>query len=365
MVRRVPVPARRRESRGRTAVRLALAAGAMGVASLAMAAESSAPGGFVLPKPRPATTAAAATAAPAPPPSAVPYAPPSDADTGTPRGHDVALYLVAKLTEEGGPVSSGMTWRVFRETPDETGKLPLVATAVGGDAEFRLAPGGYLVHAAFGKAGAVSHVRLERDVVSETLVMDAGGMKLDVVVDENDPVPADAVAFDVYAAGTGERDRVAENVKPGIIVRLPAGTYHVVSRYGAVNAVMRADIEIQPGKLTEATLHHRAAEVTLKLVSEAGGEAVANTHWSVLSMGGDVVVEAVGAFPTFILAEGEYAVVAKNGGTVFNATFDVEAGRDRDVEVIADEAAARSSAEDAAAAAAAAAEPIPAGVGGE
>jgi len=337
MVRRLSVPDFARRPRGRTALPLAIAASALCLAAGVARAESSAPGGFVVPKPRPATTEAAATAGLAPPPSAVPYAPPSDADTGTPQGREVALYLVAKLNQTGEPVSGGMTWRVFREAPDETGKLPLVATAVGGDAEFRLAPGGYLVHGSFGKAGTVSHVRLDRDVVTETIVMDAGGMKLDVVVDQDDPVPPDMVFFDVYSSAGGERARVAENVKPGTILCLPAGTYHVVSRYGAVNAVMRADIEIQAGKLTEATLHHRAAQVTLKLVSEAGGEALANTHWSVLSPGGDVVAENIGAFPSFILAEGEYAVVAKNGGKVFNGAFHVEAGRNRDVEVIAKE----------------------------
>ena len=39
-------------------------------------------------------------------------------------------------------------------------------------------------------------------------------------------------------------------------------------------------------------------------------EALANTQWSVLTPGGDVVKEAIGAFPKVVLAEGEYSVVA-------------------------------------------------------
>ena len=37
-------------------------------------------------------------------------------------------------------------------------------------------------------------------------------------------------------------------------------------------------------------------------------------QWSVLTPGGDVVKEAIGAFPKVILAEGEYSVVARNEG---------------------------------------------------
>jgi hypothetical protein len=332
-----PLTAPRRARLRLPAILAALASALASVA--ASAAERPAPGNVVVPRPRPAATAVVSGGAGGPP-SAASYAPAAPPGTGTPRGRDVALYLVARLTEDGEPVSAGMTWRLFGQAPDETGKLPLVASAIGGDAEFRVPPGTYLVHATFGKAGSISRVVLDRDVVSETVLLNAGGMKLDVVVDEDEPVPPDTVAFDVYSSASGGgRAVLAENLKPGTILRLAAGTYHVVSRYGAVNAVLKADIEVQPGKLTEATLHHRAAKVTLKLVSEEGGEALANTQWSVLSPGGDVVVEDIGAFPSFVLAEGDYSVVAKNGGKIFNGTFHVEPGRDRDVEVMAKETA--------------------------
>lgn len=307
----------------------ALAASAGATAALAASAPP-------VPQPRPALRDAVSGAEMLPPGSAAPYAPSAPPGTGTPRGGEVALYLVAKLSEDGEPVDAGMTWRVFADTPDENGRLPLVATAAGGDAELRLPAGTYLVHGAFGKAGSVARVILDRDVVSHTMVLNAGGLELDAVVGQEGHPPPELVTFDVFPMGD-ERSPIATGLEPGVILRLPTGTYHVVSRYGSVNAVLRADLEIQPGKLTRATLHHQAAKVTMKLVSAEGGEALANTQWSILSPGGDIVVEDVGAFPSFILAEGEYAVVAKNGGNVFNATFRVEAGLDRDVEVVARE----------------------------
>ncbi len=50
--------------------------------------------------------------------------------------------------------------------------------------------------------------------------------------------------------------------------------------------------------------------------------------------GGDIVKEAIGAFPKVILAEGDYSVVARNEGKVYNGKFKVEPGFDREIEVL-------------------------------
>ena len=68
-------------------------------------------------------------------------------------------------------------------------------------------------------------------------------------------------------------------------------------------------------------------------MAEKGGEALANTAWSVLTPGGDVVKESIGAFPRVILAEGEYRAIARNEGKVFEREFKVVTGVDGDVEV--------------------------------
>jgi hypothetical protein len=124
------------------------------------------------------------------------------------------------------------------------------------------------------------------------------------------------------------------------VVRLNAGTYHVVSTYGAVNAVIRSDIRVEAGKLTEATVEHHAAEVTLKLVREAGGEAIADTSWSVLNEAGESIKETVGAFAPMVLAEGDYTAIAKNRDRIYQMDFKVETGRNHEIEVVASEASA-------------------------
>ena len=248
-----------------------------------------------------------------------------------------ALYLMAKLTRDSEPLNEGLIWRIYSETTNTDGRLQLVATSQGGDAEFRLDPGTYLIHTAYGYAQATNRIVIGKEVQSKMVTLNAGGIKFGAALKDGEPLKGKPIAFDIYGMDfnqRGERNKIASNIKPGSIIRLSANTYHVVSRYGDVNAVVRADIQVLPGKLTEATIFHKATCITLKLVNERGGEAIANTIWSVLSPGGDVVVEATGAFPNFVLAEGEYEALARNNGRTYLHTFEVAPGEDREVEVV-------------------------------
>ena len=151
-------------------------------------------------------------------------------------------------------------------------------------------------------------------------------------------IPAGQISFNVFKGSQfepGDRRPIAEHLMTGSVVAVPEGTYYIVSHYGDANAVVRSDIRVQAGKLTDVTVTHRAAAITLKLVAEKGGEALANTAWSVLTPGGDVIKESIGAFPRVILAEGEYRAIARNEGKVFEREFKVSTGVDGDVEVLA------------------------------
>lgn len=292
--------------------------------------------------PNPEPTIPMITAPSGGPPAAPTVATPT-ADGG--RTLRANLKLAALVTEDGQTIRSGLVWRVFRETDKsvQDDRLQLVVTSSGGDAEFRLEPGSYLVHAAYGRAGATTRVTVESDKLrKETVILNAGGLRLTALGVGDQPLPADKLSFDVYSRDVdqrGERQALVLGAKPGRIIRLNADTYRVVGHYGDLNAVVRAEIHVNPGKLTEATVYHKAAQVTLKLVNEPGGEALANTSWMVLTPSGDTVTESVGAFPTLVLGEGDYTLVAKNQDRIFTRNFTVEAGFDREVEVVAEDTA--------------------------
>ena len=251
------------------------------------------------------------------------------------------VTLSASMFTDGPEITRGLTWRVFSPQPDKAGKLPLIASAQGGTSRFQLPPGSYLVHAAFGRAGATKKIIVGRQSQNESLVLDAGGVKLDAILSGGVRIPPLKLKFSIYEAepgAHGDRALIIPDVAPNTVVRLNAGTYHVVSTYGVVNAVIRADIRVEAGKLTEATVEHRAAQLTMKLVREEGGEAIADTSWSVLTDSGDIVRESVGAFASMVLAEGSYTIIAKNRDRIYQRDFTVVPGRNQDVEVLANEA---------------------------
>ena len=151
-------------------------------------------------------------------------------------------------------------------------------------------------------------------------------------------IPPGQIAFDVYPGSqfnTAQRRPIAQNVMTGDVVLVPEGTYYIVSTYGDVNSVVRSDVQVQAAKLTDIVVTHRAAVITLKLVNESGGEALANTQWTVSTPDGDVIKELIGAFPRLVLAEGDYHLIARNEGRIYQRDFKVINGVDGEVELLA------------------------------
>jgi hypothetical protein len=243
----------------------------------------------------------------------------------------------ARFGRDPPDINGGILWRVYSDKPEAGGSFRLIKEDRSATPTFTLPPGGYVVHATFGLANAVKRVQLRGDPVREVFEISAGGIRFEGRVGDS-KIPPGQITFDVYPGSQfepGDKRRVAQDVATGDVVLLPEGAYYVVSNYGDGNAVVRSDIRVQAGKLIDVAVNHRAAVITLKLVGERGGEALANTSWTVLTPGGDVIKEAVGAFPRVILAEGDYVVIARNDGKVYNRNFKVEPGFDREIEVVA------------------------------
>ncbi len=249
----------------------------------------------------------------------------------------VALAVAARYGRDAPLISGGLIWRVYAAKPDATGIFPLLREEHAAAPTFVLPPGNYVVHASLGLASAAKAVQLRAEPVREVFDIPAGGMRLEGRVGDV-RIPAGQISFEIYTGSqfaTVERRRIAQNVMSGDVVLLPAGTYNVVSNYGDGNSVVRSDVNIEAGKLTDITVTHRAAVITLKLVDNSGGEALANTQWTVLTPGGDVIKESIGAFPRIVLAEGDYHVIARNEGKTYQRDFKVITGVDREVEVLA------------------------------
>ena len=247
------------------------------------------------------------------------------------------LALSARYGKDLPPITNGLVWRVFADRPDETGTFKLIREDRSASPNVTLPPGNYVVHVAFGLVSAVRAVSLKAETDREGFVLPAGGLRIEGRVGAS-KIPQNQISFGIYKGSqfeAGEKSSLLPNVAAGDVVLLPEGTYYIISNYGDANSVVRSDIRVQAGKLTDVTITHRAAVITLKLVSEQGGEALANTAWSVITPGGDVIKESIGAFPKVVLSEGEYRAIAKNEGKVYERGFNVVNGVDGEVEVVA------------------------------
>ena len=246
-----------------------------------------------------------------------------------------ALAVSARFGHDQPAINGGLHWRVYRT--EQNGLPRLVKEDKGAAPTFVLAPGAYVVSVGFGLANVTKAVQVRAETMKDVFEIPAGGLRIEGRVGDA-RIPQGQISFDLYKGSQfepGDKRPIASAIMTGDIVLLPEGAYHIVSNYGDANATVRSDIRVEVGKLTDTTINHRAAIITLKLVNERGGEARADTQWSVLTPGGDVVKESIGAFPRVILAEGEYRAIARNDNKTFESEFRVVAGVDREVEVIA------------------------------
>jgi len=255
------------------------------------------------------------------------------------RPNEGAILASARFGHDGALINGGLHWRIYANKPDPTGKFRLFKEDRTAQPTFVLPAGGYIVHVSLGLASVAKPVQLRNEAMREVFEIPAGGLRIEGRVG-NVRIPTGQISFDIFKGsqfepGAGERPPIASGVVTGRVVLVPEGTYYIVSKYGDGNSVVRSDIRVQAGKLTDITVTHRAAAIMFKLVNKHGGEALANTDWAVLSPAGDVVTQSKGAFPRVILAEGEYKVIARNDNKVYQKDLTVIPGVDGEIEVLA------------------------------
>ena len=269
-------------------------------------------------------------------PFGAPPAPPVQAPANM-RPGEGALLAQARFSRDGGAIGGGLNWRVYADKPDQTGVFRMLKEDHSAQPTFVLPVGSYVVHVSFGLASAAKPVQIRNEATREVFEIPAGGLKVEGRVG-NVKIPTGQISFDIFKGSQfdpAERQPIAASVLTGEIVLVPEGTYYILSKYGDGNAVVRSDIRVQSGKLTDVTVTHRAAAIMFRLVSKRGGEALANTDWAVMSPAGDVITESKGAFPRVILAEGEYKVIARNNDKVYQQDLTVIPGVDGEIEVLA------------------------------
>jgi hypothetical protein len=282
---------------------------------------------------------------------------PAGAEDPTPLSQTATLHLTANLGTAAAPLEAGLHWRVFAAHAEPDGSHSLAFETSLPQPTIKLPSGDYVVHVAFGLASATKSVSLGAEGRSEQLALAAGALRIAGTLQDKPIDPSNlSLAIYVPERNNSQAKLVYAKAHVGEVVGLPEGTYHIVSTVldtvgvGSVgvakaggttnapvptNSIVSGDVRVAAGKIVDVTLRHRLATLTLKLVNAPGEGALANSTFTVLTPGGDIIRELIGAFPSLVLAEGEYVVIARHEQKTYQATFQVQSGMDRDVEVIA------------------------------
>ena len=245
---------------------------------------------------------------------------------------------MALLTADGQRIDNGLVWHVFQSKAGGDGKNKLIGTYRDASPTVKLEPGDYVVSAAFGRAHLTRKINVKpvTSLTVEQFVINAGGLRVTALVGQT-PAPPNSVTYEIQSDRdqSDTRKVVMTGARPGLVIRLNSGIYHIVSTYGDANATVESDVTVEAGKLTEAQISHSAAKATFKLVSHQGGEALSDTQWTIQTKDGRVVKESVGALPSHLFAPGEYTAIARSQGKTFTNSFALKAGETAAVEVMA------------------------------
>jgi hypothetical protein len=260
---------------------------------------------------------------------------PAQAQSGAERMGTIALR--ATYGERGAEITHTLLWRIYATRGSEA---TLIAQSDQPRPRFTLTPGEYAIHASHGLASTARQINVAEGNANLSFAINAGELLVSgyLGVVEN-PLPPHRQRLAVYipTANNSEGKLVTDNLRPGTALRLPEGTYHLVSTYTGSNSVIRTDVKVETGKVTQASVNHRAATMTLKLVRAPGGVALAGAQWTIATPGGDIVAEAVGAFPNVDIAEGSYTVLARYKDRDYRGTMKVEGGINHDFEIVVGE----------------------------
>jgi hypothetical protein len=270
-------------------------------------------------------------------------------------GAQGTLNLSAALGA-GPPLNAGLRWRVFKAVADPDGSRRLIVESAVAQPSLTVPAGDYVVHVAFGLASATKSVTVGADAQTVKMSISAGALRIHCTANGDQPVDASDVSLAIYVPehNNATAKLVYAKAREDEVIGVPEGNYHIASTYldtvsvGTLgqtkgpaaapiptNSIAAGDVNVATGKIVDVTLRHRVAKLTIKLVNAPGSGALANSTFTVLTPGGDIVRELAGAFPSLVLAEGEYVVVARHDAKTYQATFTVQSGMDRDVEVLA------------------------------
>jgi hypothetical protein len=228
------------------------------------------------------------------------------------------ITLTARLSEDGGLIQQPIDWTVR----DADGAV--IVASVEPFVDFPARPGEYRIEARYGTMNVMRDLSLpEGQTLGVTFILNAGGLRVLSKIAGLGRVEVQQTAA-VYAMnGLAPGKLIATSELPGEVLRLPAGTYRIESRFEPGNAVALTEVTVKAGRMSAVEIGHHAGLVRFA----APGEVA----WEISDAKGEALPELNGSTAGVVLKPGRYVVRTQIDGIAQVRVFTVEDGQVIDV----------------------------------
>ena len=257
-----------------------------------------------------------------------------------PKGSE-GLALVAKLASDSPPLTTNIKWEIYNFIKSSDGNRAQIVTSDVARPMLPLAPGKYIVRAVFGVSSTAKVIEIsETQMTSATFILNTGGIRVKPLLIAGEPpagkVPRQWIYLASTPQGQASSQLVATADDPEQIHQLNAGTYELISKFGTVNAIVKTNVTVSPGLLTDVEVSHKAGIVQFKLFKKwRGGEELNDVMWKLFDEEGMEVASNITANSGEIIAPGRYKVAAHYNSKIYTRMFRIKPGRKKLVQVVA------------------------------
>lgn len=236
---------------------------------------------------------------------------------------------LSAVTPQGTPLTD-VLFTISEDDPDSPQGRREVARSAAAQPTFTLTPGTYYVTTAYGLAEVRTRIAIgSGDTVANAVVVDAGRLNVDVLLDGAPPPQGEPVVVRLYRrSDDGRMTEVARSTaaKPTFIVQPQRYTLEAQLGSDAVRA--QFEVEIHSGRETGVALKLESASLEI-----TNGESPSR-QWRVKDQRGHIVLHSgPGGARSARVAPGKYALDLEQDGKSSQETFEIKAGERRAIAV--------------------------------
>jgi len=250
------------------------------------------------------------------------------------------LGLVAKLASNSPPLEINIKWEIYNFLKSSDGNRSQILTSEVAQPTLPLSPGKYIVRAVFGVSSTAKVITISpAQITDATFILNTGGIRVKPLLIAGEPpagkMPQQWIYLSPSPASSSAPQLVATADDPDEIHQLSAGTYELISKFGTANAVVKTNVTISPGLLTEVEVSHKAGIVQFKLFKKwRGGEELTGASWKLFDDEGNEVASDLAAGSGEIIAPGRYKVTALYNDNTYTKMFNIKPGRKKLIQVV-------------------------------